>query len=54
MCHPDHQVLDARGSARTVIAEGDLANRMPAYARAAGGPLSDRQIDSLVTHIGTE
>lgn len=55
MCHPEPQALVARGETlRTVIAEGDWANNMPAYARDAGGPLSDEQIESLVDYIDPE
>lgn len=55
MCHPDPGALVARGAAlRDVTARGDLAHRMPAYDKGAGGPLSERQIDSLVEYIGTK
>lgn len=55
MCHPDPSALTSSGEAlRAVIAEGDFPNNMPAYGRASGGPLSERQLDSLVTYIEAE
>jgi hypothetical protein len=54
MCHATPSTLRERAPVplREWIALGRPERGMPAYARSGGGPLTDKQIDSLVVHIG--
>lgn len=53
MCHKGPEQLKTRAAAgiRRWTAIGNPSNGMPGYERAAGGPLTDIQIESLVNLI---
>src|SRR5271165_1716635 len=50
---PLYLKLASREAIRKVIAEGRRGTPMPVFSAALGGPLSDKQIDTLVDGIET-
>jgi cytochrome c oxidase cbb3-type subunit 3/ubiquinol-cytochrome c reductase cytochrome c subunit len=48
---PEYQALVDDDTLRNVIANGVPATSMPGFSRAAGGTLTDRQIDALVRGV---
>jgi hypothetical protein len=48
----DYENKILAGELRKIIAEGSLKNRsMPGFAKVHGGPLSDEEIDSLISYL---
>ena len=48
----DYHDKDIAAAKRQVIAEGSKFHRsMPGYAKASGGPLTDKEIDSLIEYL---
>jgi cytochrome c oxidase cbb3-type subunit 3 len=48
LANPEYQAIVDDNTLRDVIANGDPGTLMPAFARSAGGMLTDAQIDALV------
>lgn len=53
LANPEYQALVDDAALRNVIAKGMSGSLMPAFARSAGGTLTDKQIDVLVTGMRT-
>lgn len=49
LANPEYQALVDDSTLRTVIAQGKPGSLMPAFAKSAGGTLTDTQVDALVT-----
>lgn len=48
LANPEYQALIDNATLRSIIAQGRPGTLMPAFARSAGGTLTDAQIDALV------
>jgi cytochrome c oxidase cbb3-type subunit 3 len=49
LANPEYESLIDNATLHNVIANGMTGTMMPAFAKSAGGTLTDRQIDALVT-----
>ncbi|HTZ88831.1 MAG TPA: c-type cytochrome [Alloacidobacterium sp.] len=53
LANPDYQSLVDDATLRKIIANGEPGTQMPAFARSAGGFLTDDQVDALVRGLRT-
>lgn len=51
LANPEYQAIVNESTLRQIIAEGEPGTHMPPFAASAGGLLTDRQIEALVTGI---
>jgi cytochrome c oxidase cbb3-type subunit 3 len=54
LANPEYQALVDDATLRNVIAKGMPGTEMPAFARSAGGMLTDQQVDALVAGMRKE